>query len=57
MFVARYPFSMRKQDLYQFLYGTTSETPEARPRWVGMAMGFVIGLVMYLLASNLNSIL
>jgi hypothetical protein len=45
---------MKKNDIYQFLYGTSSNSPEARPRWVGWAIGFVAGLTLYALVQGLG---
>jgi hypothetical protein len=45
---------MKKEDIYRFLYGTTDDSPEARPRWIGIGIGFVAGLTLYALINGLG---
>jgi hypothetical protein len=47
---------MKKEDIYRFLYGTTSNSPEDRPRWIGIGIGFVTGLTLYALVHGLGLI-
>jgi hypothetical protein len=45
---------MNKEKLYQLVYGSSSDSPEGRPRWVGMAIGFVCGIGLYAVAHGLH---
>lgn len=45
---------MKKEDIYQLLYGTSAHSSEARPRWIGLAIGFVAGLTLSALIHGLG---
>jgi hypothetical protein len=47
-------YLMKKEDFYRFLYGTSSDSPEERPRWIGLAIGFVAGLALYAVIHGLG---
>jgi hypothetical protein len=42
--------------LEEKMYGSPSEQQE-RPRWLGMGIGFTVGLVLYTVAAGLHTLI